>query len=120
MSCIYRDDGSSAVWPDFGNGDFGLNQFTTNGDTTTGLIEVDLNTPEPDPDLYGPWNVVRFVRGVDGNARFLQPNIRDGILLHTCNWTTASQPWDETMTMPNSAGCVQGHPTDIKKVTIDG
>lgn len=48
----HRDDGSSAPWPDFGNGDVGLNQFTSNGDTVTGLIELDLNTPEPDPALY--------------------------------------------------------------------
>ena len=47
----YRDDGSNAPWPDFGNGDVGLNQFTSSGATVTGLIEVDLNTPEPDPDL---------------------------------------------------------------------
>jgi len=112
----HRDDGSSAAWPDFGNGDYGLNQFTSSGATTTGLIEVDLNTPEPDPDLYGPWNIVRFVRGVEGNAKFLQPNIRDGILLHTGNWSTSSQDWDETMEMPNSSGCIHGHPTDIKKV----
>jgi hypothetical protein len=58
------------------------------------------------------------VLGLTSNARFLQTNIRDGILLHTGNWTTASQPWDETMTMPNSAGCVHGHPTDIKKVRL--
>lgn len=30
----------------------GLNQFTTNGATITGLIEVDLNSPEPDGSLY--------------------------------------------------------------------
>ena len=46
---------SSNPWPDFGNGDVGLNEFTTNGNSVTGLIEVDLNSPEPDPDLYGPW-----------------------------------------------------------------
>jgi len=112
----YHDDGTQMAWPDFGNGDYGLNQFTSKGASVTGLIEIDLNTPEPDPDLYGPWNVIRFVRGLDGNSKFLQPNIRDGILLHTGNWTSASHPWDETMTMPDSAGCVHGHPTDVEKV----
>ena len=93
----HRNDGSSAAWPDFGNGDFGLNQFTSNGMTVTGIIEIDLNSPEPSPDLYGPWPVNRFVRGLEGNALFLLPNIRDGILLHTGNWSTSTQPWDNTM-----------------------
>jgi hypothetical protein len=47
----HRNDGSSAAWPDFGNGDVGLNMFTTDGASVTGLIEIDLNTPEPDPAL---------------------------------------------------------------------
>jgi len=47
----YRDDGSHEDWPDFGDGDIGLNQFTSNGDTVTGLIEVDLNSPEPNTDV---------------------------------------------------------------------
>lgn len=46
-----RGDGTSAAWPDFGDGDVGLNEFTSSGNTVTGLIEIDLNTPEPDPDL---------------------------------------------------------------------
>ena len=59
-------------------GDVGLNQFTTNGNTITGLVELDLNSPEPDPELYGPWPVNRIVRGLDGNAKFMLPYIRDG------------------------------------------
>lgn len=51
----HRDDGTSAPWPDMGDGDVGLNQFTGSGNTVTGLIEIDLNSPEPNPDLYGPW-----------------------------------------------------------------
>lgn len=111
-----RDDGTSAAWPDFGDGDVGLNEFTSSGATVTGLIEIDLNSPEPDPDLYGPYPVNRFVRGLDGNSAFLQPDIRDGILLHTGNWSTASQPWDSSMDMPNSSGCVHGHPEDVQRV----
>ena len=64
----YRDDDTSPVWPDFGTGDVGVNQFVDDGNTVTGLIEMDLNTPEPNPTVYGPWPVNRFVRGLDGNA----------------------------------------------------
>lgn len=38
------------------------------GDTVTGLVEIDLNSPEPNPAMYGPWPVNRVVRGLDGNA----------------------------------------------------
>ena len=40
----YRDDGQERTWPDFGNGDVGLNQFTNSGATVTGLVELDLST----------------------------------------------------------------------------
>ena len=123
----HREDCSNnaCAWPDFGNGDFGLNEFTSNGNTVTGLIEIDLNSAEPDPDLYGPWPVNRYVRGLEGNALLLLPNIRDGILLHTGNWSIESQvltqtshnltqaltqtstplqPWRPNLSMPNSAG----------------
>jgi len=112
----HRGDGTTAPWPDFGNGDYGLNEFSSSGNTVTGLIEIDLNSPEPDPDLYGPWPVNRFVRGLDGNALLLLPNIRDGILLHTGNWSTSTQAWDPSMPMPDSSGCIHGHPTDIESV----
>jgi len=113
----HRGDGTTAPWPDFGNGDYGLNEFTSSGNTVTGLIEVDLNTPEPDPDLYGPWNVNRFVRGLDGNAKLLLPNIRDGILLHTGNWSTPGHPWDPTKPMPDSSGCIHSHPESVEKIS---
>jgi len=112
----HRESGSYP-WPDFGNGDFGLNQFTSSGNTVTGMVEVDLNSPEPDPALYGPWPVNRIVRGLSGNALLLLPNIRDGILIHTGNWTTASTgQWDPTMTMPNSAGCIHTHPSQVEEI----
>ena len=41
----------------------------------TGLVEIDLNSPEPDPTLYGPWPVNRFVRGLDGNALTRMSNL---------------------------------------------
>jgi len=113
----HRNDGSEGPWPDFGNGDIGLNQFTSGGNTITGLYEVDLNSPEPDPTLYGPYPVNRLVRGLEGNALLLTPYIRDGLLFHTGNWSTASNPWDISEDMPNSSGCVHGHPDDIKRVS---
>lgn len=114
----HRDDGTASTWPDFGStpGDIGCNEFTSSCATVTGLIEVDLNSPEPDPNLYGPYPVNRFVRGLDGNSKFLQPNIRDGILLHTGNWSTAEQSWDNSKDMPNSSGCIHAHPNDVEKI----
>lgn len=65
----HRGDGTTQAWPDYGDGDVGLNQFTSSGNTVTGLVEIDLNSPEPDPNVYGPWPVNRIVRGLDGNAK---------------------------------------------------
>jgi hypothetical protein len=110
----HRNDGSQAAWPDMGNGDVGLNQFTSNGATVSGLIEVDLNTPEPDPALYGPWPVTRLVRGLQGNAAFLLPTIRDGQLIHTGNWTSGG--WTPAHTMPDSSGCVHTHPHHVYEI----
>lgn len=110
----HRDDGSSAEWPDMGNGDYGLNQFSSNGATVTGIVEVDLNSPEPDPALYGPWPVNRVVRGLEGNGVFLLPNIRDGILLHTGNWTSGG--WTPYSPMPNSAGCMHSYPEHVERI----
>lgn len=111
-----NNDEGQQPWPDFGDGDVGLNQFSSNGATTTGLIEVDLNSAEPNADLYGPWPVNRLVRGLEGNAQFLLPSIRDGQLLHTGNWSTAAGEWNPTMDMPNSSGCLHAHPDDVYRV----
>ena len=51
-----------------------------------GLTEFDLNSPEPEPQLYGPYPINRAVQGIEGNAAFLIPLIRDGILMHTGEW----------------------------------
>lgn len=113
----YRDDGTAQAWPDFGDGDVGVNEFTSNGATLTGLIEVDLNSPEPNPQEYGPWPVNRLVRGLKGNAEFVLNNfIRGGLLLHTGNWTTDVQEWNPDMDMPNSSGCLHAHPDDIETI----
>jgi hypothetical protein len=112
-----RDDAGDDGWPDFGDGDYGLNQFTSNGNTPTGLVEVDLNSAEPDPDMYGPWPVNRIVRGLDGNAEFMLPNIRDGVLIHTGNWTTEQDgQWRPTRSMPNSHGCLHSHPISVDRI----
>ena len=114
-----RDDNGDYGWPDFGSepGDNGLNQFSSSGDTVTGVMELDLNSPEPSAQTYGPWPVNRVVRGLQGNAGFMLPMIRDGILIHTGNWTTAEHgTWNPTMDMPNSSGCLHAHPKDIERI----
>lgn len=42
------------------------------------------------------------------------PNIRDGILFHTGNWTTSEHQWTPLGDMPNSSGCIHVHPIDIE------
>lgn len=44
------------------------------------------------------------------------PNIRDGILLHTGNWTTDEVQWTPEKDMPNSSGCIHGHPSDVERI----
>jgi len=44
------------------------------------------------------------------------PNIRDGLLIHTGNWTTSTAQWTPAMDMPNSAGCIHGHPSDVERI----
>lgn len=101
-------------WPNFNNS-IGLNEFSPRGATPTGLSEFDLNSPEDIPRLYGPYPVNRMVQGLEGNAAFLVPNIRDGILLHTGEWAQYST-WREPEPMPNSGGCIHAYPETIKAV----
>ena len=79
-------------WPHYNATSCGLTMFASNGNTPTGLMELDLNTPEPDPKEYGPYPVNRAVRGLRGNALLLLPNIRSGILLHTGEWPGWAPP----------------------------
>jgi len=84
---------------------------------------MDLNSPEPadSEQLYGPYPVNRVVAGLEGNAALVldpagpYPNLRSGILMHTGEWPG----WDPTMAMPNSDGCMHGHPADIEAVWRD-
>ena len=105
----HRDDGTG-TWPDFWD-DVGLNECTTDGNTPTGLMEIDLNTPESDPVVYGKSNVNRVVRGLMGNAGTLVPAVRTGILVHSGAWPG----WDGGP-MPNSAGCVHVHPDALAAI----
>ncbi|EGG14211.1 hypothetical protein DFA_11980 [Cavenderia fasciculata] len=89
-----------------------MNQFCGDGATPTGLMTFDLNSAEPDPAAFGPYPVNRAVQGIAGNAFLLISNVRDGILMHTGQWTG----WNPSMPMPNSHGCVHGHPEDIDTV----
>lgn len=112
-------------WPDLSDtgcphpqqtqGCVGLNMLSSSGATPTGLSAVDLNSPEDAPRLYGPYPVNRWVRGLAGNAAFLLPHIRNGILLHTGAWGAASG-WRVGEPMPNSAGCVHAYPQDVHDV----
>lgn len=44
------------------------------------------------------------------------PNIRDGLLLHTGNWTTDEEVWTPEDAMPNSSGCIHSHPSSIELI----
>jgi len=104
-------------WPYWSNTD-GLNMFTSNGNTPTGLAEADLNSPEDDDAAYGPFPVNRMINGIEGNVKFiLEKNapIRSGVLLHTGMWRLYSD-WNLSMEMPNSEGCIHAHPADIEQI----
>lgn len=98
-----------STWPSFNDTDPGRNQFSGSGNTPTGLITFDLNSPEPNATLYGPYPINRAVAGLRGNAAFVLPHLRNGILLHTGEWPG----WRPSMDMPNSEGCIHAHPDDI-------
>jgi len=94
-----------------------LNQFSGDGVTPTGLTLFDLNSPEDDPKSFGIWPVNRAVQGLRGNAAYAITGkastlFRNGILMHTGEW----QGWDPSQPMPNSHGCIHGHPDDINAV----
>ena len=99
-----------------------LNQLTRYGSTPTGLSTLDLNSPEPIELVkkYGPYPVLRVVKGIKGNTAIKQEgsektflsNFRSGILLHTGLWDN----WNETLPMPNSLGCLKTHPKDMKRI----
>ena len=86
--------------------------FSSDGNTPTGLMLFDLNSPEDDPKSFGPYPVNRAVQGIMGNSRFLVPGIRNGILMHTGEWPG----WRPPMDMPNSEGCVHAWPHSIDTI----
>ena len=99
-----------------------VNQLTTNGDTPTGLTTMDLNSPEPKRLVksFGPYPVLRFVKGIKGNSamgihnqsKSFLSNYRSGILVHTGIW----DDWSPNQPMPSSNGCVHVHPDVQKKI----
>lgn len=111
---VYGDE----PWPAFDDATSGLNELTGWGQTPSGLHLIDINTPEPESvkHLYGKWNVLRSVRGLEGNAEIAIPYIRNGILMHTGEWAEHSD-WTPEKNMPNSSGCVHIHPADQEIVT---
>eukprot|EP01124_Arcella_intermedia_P029482 TRINITY_DN6232_c0_g1_i1.p1 TRINITY_DN6232_c0_g1~~TRINITY_DN6232_c0_g1_i1.p1 ORF type:complete len:293 (-),score=37.57 TRINITY_DN6232_c0_g1_i1:77-868(-) len=94
----------------------GRNQYCSNGDTITGLFKIDLNTPEPEPKVYGPYPINRLVEGLEGNAKYLYWNnettLRRGILLHTGEWAN----WHPPLPMPNSDGCIHTWPDSCNAI----
>ena len=106
-----QSNAPSTVWPNY-NDSVGLNEFSSDGNTPTGLAFIDLNSPEPaaDEKYYGPYPVQRVISGIYGNmALLLQPqstNIRSGILVHTGEWPG----WSDGDPMPNSDGCIHVYP----------
>lgn len=99
-------------WPSYNNTGEGLNMWSSDGMTPTGLFEIDPQTPEGNATLYGPYPVTRFVRGLRGNAAVLLPHHRNGILLHTGEWSG----WTPSEDMPDSAGCVHTLPEMVKRI----
>ena len=95
-----------------------INQLSRDGNTPTGLSTFDLNSKEPYPKLFGPYPVLRVVKGLKGNSAIgfeketLLSNYRSGILLHTGKW----QGWEPSKPMPNSLGCMHCSPDDMKKL----
>lgn len=103
--------GERPPWPSYSDTP-GLTQLAPDGNTPTGLYELDLNAPEPNATLYGPFPVNRAVVGLEGNARFLLPHLRNGILVHTGAWPG----WTPGTPMPNSEGCIHAGPEDVEAV----
>jgi hypothetical protein len=77
-----RVRGQPYPYPEWDNYGIGLNQFTSDGATPTGLSFIDLNTREANATMYGPYPINRVVFGVRGNAATLlqygKGSVRDG------------------------------------------
>jgi hypothetical protein len=107
-------------WPTWNNTGPGLNSFSSDGMTPTGLAELDLNSPEDNATEFGPFPINRVVRGLQGNWEWIATNeedtmVRDGILLHTGNWSEAGWPGPPSP-MPNSLGCIHAYPATIATI----
>ena len=111
----YDGGGAPQPWPHYSRTP-GLTQLAPDGNTPTGLYELDLNTPEGNATLYGPYAVNRAVRGLAGNAASVYAGHgvgRSGILVHTGEWLGWGGPGHP---MPDSMGCVHAHPADVATI----
>ena len=110
------------IWPNYNNS-VGLNEFTTNGNTPTGLSFIDLESPEPQNEekYYGPYPIHRVISSIvyknitNNMALLLEPdstNIRSGILMHTGEWPG----WTDGDQMPNSDGCIHVYPDVLNQI----
>ena len=95
--------GTDPSWPNFSDCCYGGTQFGRNGNTPTGLMLANLESPEDDPKSYGPYPINRAISGLKGNALFSVPAMRSGILQHTGAWANYSK-WQPPAPMPNSLG----------------
>lgn len=107
--------GTDPPWPSFSDCCDGATQFGRNGNTPSGLMSFDLNSPEDDATEFGPFPVNRAVQGLEGNAAFSLPLLRDGILMHTGDWANHSA-WRPGDDMPNSLGCIHAWPEAVERV----
>ena len=115
FSCTGHDAAGANPWPTFNSAGFGLNQFASDGNTPTGLFELDLNSPESEPKFYGPYPVNRVVAGLAGNGKWLVPALRYGVLIHTGEWAQYAG-WAPPAPMPNSNGCVHTWPENVHAI----
>jgi hypothetical protein len=121
LSFVVRTHGADQYppgpWPTWNSSGPGLNQFSPDGATPTGLVEFDLNSPEDNATEFGPYPINRAVKGVAGNWAWIATNdatttVRDGILLHTGAWGAAAG-WAPPAPMPNSLGCIHAWPDAV-------
>ena len=112
----YNADGTTGTWPDYTN-DAGCNQMAENCNTPTGLSEVYYD------DSISPTGF-RLTSGLVGNHLLLldkddplRTGLFSGPFLHSFDATAAE--WDDSMTMPNTAGTISYQPTVADVMTLD-
>ena len=99
---------------------------------------MDLNSPEPNSTLYGPYPVNRFLNGMRGNAEFFEysnwfsskwdspsywfllifPSFLSDLFSDEFSIQSIGEwpGWTEGQPMPNSDGCLHAAPEDIQTI----